>query len=88
MSSYKIITNSLSNQNPKWPGDGCNYIEFINQGDGIVRVEDVQILPWGSWSPAPPIEGHQDFTEYNIRFVQPATIFNLVCVRKFIIKQQ
>jgi hypothetical protein len=86
MPGYKTITQSLSNQNNKWPGDGCNFIEFINQGDGIVFVDDVQILPWGSWAPSPPIDGHEDYTEYRIKFVQPATSFNLICVRKFMIK--
>lgn len=83
---YKVITQSLDKTIVKWPADGANYIEFINQGDAIAYVDDVAILPLGSWSPAPPVAGDEDFTQYNIRFA-PGTLYDLVSVRKYYIKE-
>lgn len=79
---YEIVTNSIGNDAIKWPAQGCNYIEFINNGDASVFVNEIEILPFGSWVPVPPLSGEQDFTTYRLKF-STGTVYNLVSVRKF-----
>lgn len=84
LQGYRIVSNTLANDTIHWPASGCNYIEFINNGNGIVYVNQTKILPYGSWAPAPPLRGEADYTQYNLRW-ETATEYNLVCHRKYYI---
>lgn len=79
---YNIVTTRVGKDGP-YPAKGCAYIEFINQGDNTVMVDNVTILPWGSWSPTPAVSNELDYTQYRVKFTTPSTDLNLVVVRKF-----
>lgn len=82
MQGYNVITTRIGEDSPI-PAKGCAYIEFINQGDTNVMVDDVTILPLGSWAPAPAVPGEQDWTQYRCKFTTPSTNRALIVVRKF-----
>ena len=79
---YNVITIRIGADGPA-PAEGAAYVEFINQGDAPVMVENVTILPFGSWSPTTAVAGDLDFTQYRIKFNTPANNKSLVMVRKF-----
>lgn len=74
--------NTVYNDDCYVMAGGCNYIEFINNGDANVTVDNVIILPFGSWSPTPPIHGEVNNTQYTAIFAT-SNNKNLVVVRKF-----
>ena len=85
MRTYKTVTQLLNQYQYKISADNANYIEFINNGDGIVTVDDVKILPFGSWAPVPPLADEENTTQYTIKFEAPATIYALMVTRKYYI---
>lgn len=78
-----INVQNVVSANQYFNAEGAAYIEFINNGDGVVLVDKVQVLPFGSFAPVPPVSGDRDYTQYTIEFLQPFTLKNLVVTRKF-----
>lgn len=83
MTGYVIVTNVYVGD-ANLTGDGASYVEFINNGDQIVIIENVEIPPYGSWSPTPPVADHIDNTMYQLQFLTPTTKKKLVMVRKYL----